>query len=53
MLDRTVLDTSKDLLFIKSIDELDREKVGLLLETDEGFTIDWAFVKRVYSCFDK
>ena len=45
--DRTVLNTSKVLLFIKSVDPLDQEKVGLLLETDEGRTTDWATVKRV------
>ena len=38
-LDRTVLDTSKVLLFIKSVDPLDQEKMGLLLETDEGLTL--------------
>ena len=42
-----VLDTSKVLLFIKSVDALDREKVGLLFETDGGLTTDWAVVKRV------
>ena len=30
-LDRTVLDTSRVLLFVKSVDERDREQVGLLL----------------------
>ena len=52
-LDRTVLETSRVLLFVKSVDALDREKVGLLLETDEGLTTDWAVVKRVCSRFDK
>ena len=52
-LDRTVLETSRVLLFVKSVDVLDREKVGLLLETDEGLTADWAVVKRVCSRFDK
>ena len=52
-LDRTVLETSRVLLFVKSVDALDREKVGLLLETDEGLTADWAVVKRVCSRFDK
>ena len=52
-LNRIVLDKSKVLLFIKSIDPLDQEKVGLLLETDEGLTTDWAMVKRVCSRFDK
>ena len=40
-------------MFIKSVDKEDREKVGLLLETDEGLTTDWAVVKRVCSRFDK
>ena len=35
-LDRMVLDTSKVLLFIKTVDARDREKVGSLLETDDG-----------------
>ena len=35
-LDRTVLDTSRVLLFVKSVDERDREQVGLLLETEDG-----------------
>jgi hypothetical protein len=35
-LDRTVLDTSRVLLFVKSADAKDREKIGLLLETDDG-----------------
>ena len=52
-LDRTVLDTSRVLLFVKAVDALDREKVGLLLETDEGLTTDWAVVKGVCSRFDK
>ena len=52
-LDRTVLNTSKVQLFVKSVDVLDGEKVGILLETDEGLTTDWATVKRVYSRFDK
>ena len=52
-LDRTVLNTSRVLLFVKAVDALDREKVGLLLETDEGLTIDWAVVKQVCSRFDK
>ena len=52
-LDRTVLNTSRVLLFIKSVDVLDREKVGLLLETDEGLTADWAVVKRVCGRFNK
>ena len=52
-LDRTVLDTSKILLFIKVVDARDREKVDLLLETDNELTTDWVAVKRVYNCFDK
>ena len=48
-----MLDTSKVLLFIKSVDSRDREKVGLLLETDDGLMTGWAVVKRVYSRFDK
>ena len=52
-LDWTVLDTSRVLLFVKAVDALDREKVGLLLETDEGLTTDWAVVKGVCSRFDK
>ena len=52
-LDRTVLDTSRVLLFVKSVDLRDREQVGLLLETDYGLTADWAVVKRVCGRFDK
>jgi hypothetical protein len=52
-LDRTVLDTSRVLLFVKSVDAKDREKIGLLLETDDGLTADWAVVKRVCGRFDK
>ena len=52
-LDRTVLDTSKVLLFVKSAELLDCNNVGLLLETDEGFTVDWAAVKGVCSRIDK
>jgi hypothetical protein len=52
-LDRTVLDTSRVLLFVKSVDARDREKIGLLLETDDGLTTDWAMVKRVCGRFDK
>ena len=52
-LDRTVLDTSRVLLFVKAMDTLDREKVGLLLEIDEGLTADWAIVRRVCGRFDK
>ena len=39
-LDRTMLDTRKVLLFIKAVDALYKEKVGLLLETDERLTTD-------------
>ena len=35
----SVLDMSK-VLFIKSVDPLDREKVGHLLEIDEGLAAD-------------
>ena len=34
------LDTSRVLLFVKSVDERDREQVGLLLETEDGLTAD-------------
>ena len=64
VLDRTILDTSRVLLFVKSVDERvilfvksvderDQEQVGLLLETDDGLTADWAVVKRVCGRFDK
>ena len=46
-LDRTILDTSRVLLFVKSVDERDRDQVGSLLETEDGLTADWAAVKRV------
>jgi hypothetical protein len=52
-LDRTVLDTSRVLLFVKPVDVRDREKIGLLLETNDGLTTDWAVVKRVCGRFDK
>jgi hypothetical protein len=52
-LDWTALDTSRVLLFVKSVDAKDQEKIGLLLETDDGLTADWAVVKRVYGWFDK
>ena len=52
-LDWTVLDTSHVLLFVKSVNVLDRERVGPLLETDEGLTVDCVVVKGVYSHFDK
>ena len=44
---------SKVLLFLKSIDSLDWEKVGLLLETDDELTTNWTVVKGVCSHFDK
>mgnify|MGYP006970537588 CR=1 FL=1 len=53
VLDRTMLDTGKVLLFIKSVDEEHREKVGLLLKTDDELTADWVVVKRVCGRFDK
>ena len=37
-LDRTILETSRVLLFVKSVDVRDREQVGFLLETDDGLT---------------
>ena len=52
-LDKTVIDTSCVLLFIKSVDAQDWEKVGPLLEMDHGIMADWAMVKRVCSHFDK
>ena len=52
-LDRTVLDTSKVLLFVKSFDFLIRDNVGLLLETNEGLTVDLAMVKEVCGLIDK
>ena len=51
--DRTILDTSRVLMFVKAVDVRDREQVGLLLEIDDGLTTDWAVVKRVCSRFDK
>ena len=39
-LDRTVLDTSKVLLFIKLVNVADWEKVDILLETNEELTTD-------------
>ena len=52
-LDRTVLDTNRVLLFIKSVNALDQESVGPELETDEGLTADWVVVEGVWSRFDK
>ena len=40
-LDRTVMDISRVLLFVKSVDKRDREQVGFLLETEDGLTADW------------
>ena len=39
-LDRTVLDMSRVLLFVKVVDVRDREQVDLLLQTDDGLTTD-------------
>ena len=44
MLDRTVLDTNRVVLFVKLVD---------VLETDNGLMTDWATVKGVCSRFDK
>ena len=52
-LDKTILDSNKVLLFIKSVDEKDRRDLGLLLENDEGLISDWAAVKRACGRFDK
>ena len=52
-MDWTVLDTSQVFLFIKSVDLIDREKVGLLLKIDDSLTADWVMAKRVCSRFDK
>ena len=52
-LDRSILDTSRVLLFVKAVDVQDREQVGLLLKTDDRLTTNWAVVKRVYAHFDK
>jgi hypothetical protein len=35
------------------VDARDREKIGLLLETDDGLTADWVVVKRICGHFDK
>ena len=48
-----MLDTSRFLLFVKSVNALDRGSVGPLLETDDGLTTDWAVLKRVCRHFDK
>ena len=52
-LDRSVLYTSRVLLFVKSVNALDRGSVGTVLETDDGLTTDWAMVKGVCSRFNK
>ena len=52
-LDRTILDTGRVLLFVKAMDVRDWEQVGLVLETDDGPTTDWAMVKIVFGRFDK
>ena len=52
-LDRMTLDTSRVLLFVKSVNAKDRAQMGYLLETDEGLTTDWSVVKRVCGRFDK
>ena len=52
-LDRMILDTSRVLLFVKSVDERDRAQAGALLETEDGLTTDWAAVKRACGRFDK
>jgi hypothetical protein len=35
------------------VDACDRERIGSLLETDDGLTADWAMVKRVCGRVDK
>ena len=40
VLDRTVPDTSRVLLFMRSVNALDRGSIGSLLETDDGLTAD-------------
>ena len=40
-------------MFVKSFDLLDRDNVGLLLETNDGLTVDWVVVKRVCGRIDK
>ena len=46
-------DTSKVLLFIKSVDPLDRANVGLLLDMNDGLMTNWTVVKGVCNRFDK
>ena len=52
-LDRTMLDTSKVLLFLKAVGVQNREKMCFLLENENKLITDWATVKRVCSRFDK
>ena len=53
VLDRTVLDMSQVLLFVRSVNALVRKSVDPLLETNDGLTADWAVVERVCGRFDK
>ena len=46
-LDKTVLDMSKVMWFLKAVNAQDREKVGFLLDIDDGLMNDWAVRKRV------
>ena len=48
-----MLETSKVLLFITSFNLRVRESMGLLLETNNGLTTDWATVKEVCDSIDK
>ena len=48
-----VLNTSKVQLFIKVVDVRDREKISLLLETNDGLTTYWETMKRVYNRLKK
>ena len=52
-LDRTVLEMSKVLFFLMSFDSCVWESMGLLLETNQGLTTDWATVKEVCNMIDK
>ena len=52
-LDMTVLDTSRVLLFVKTMDVRYREQVGLLLEMGDRLTGNWVVVKRDCDRFDK
>ena len=53
MFNRTVLDTSKVILFLKAEDARDRKKVCLLLENEDEFISYWIAVKRVCGLYDK